>query len=86
MRKSLLLFAVAAGLYMIAPPAVQPASAQDATVRIGIGERHHDGWRHRGYRSRAAVVVGERSRCRTVTVRTHRPNGTIVIRKHRRCS
>ena len=78
MKKIAFLIA-AAGCLLAAPAALQPASAE-TSVRIGAG----DGWRHDAYHSRAAVVV-DRPHCRTVTVRTKRPNGTIIIKKQRRC-
>jgi len=77
MRKIALI--VAAGCLLAAPAAVQPASAE-TSVRIGV----NDGWRYPAYRSHAAVVV-DRPHCRTVTVRTKRPNGTVIIKKQRRC-
>jgi hypothetical protein len=85
MKKFALMLAAATCL-LAAPAFVQPAAAQaDVNVRIGSSNNngHHNGWRHRGYHSNAAVVVG--SNCRTVVTRTHRANGTVVIRKHRRC-
>jgi hypothetical protein len=86
MKKFALMIAAATCL-LAAPALVQPAAAQ-ADVNVRIGTTHHDngnhyGWRHRGYRSNAAVVV--HPGCRTVVTRTHRANGTVVIRKHRRC-
>lgn len=78
MKKIAFLIA-AAGCLLTAPAALQPASAE-TSVRIGV----NDGWRHDAYRSRAHVVV-TRPQCRTVTVRTKRPNGTIIIKKQRRC-
>ena len=31
------------------------------------------------------VVIRDRGPCRVVTVRTERPNGTVVVRRERRC-
>jgi hypothetical protein len=31
------------------------------------------------------VVIRERGNCRNVTIRSERPNGTVVIRRERRC-
>jgi ABC-type sugar transport system substrate-binding protein len=86
MKKFALMLAAATCL-LAAPALVQPAAAQaDVNVRIGTSNNngHHNGWRHRGYHSNAAVVVAH-PRCRTVVTRTHRANGTVVIRKHRSC-
>jgi hypothetical protein len=86
MKKFALILAAATCL-LAAPALVQSAKA-DPNVNVRIGTNHdnghHYGWRHRGYHSNAAVVV--RSGCRTVVSRTHRANGSVVIRKHRRCS
>jgi hypothetical protein len=44
------------------------------SVRIGDGDRHHDrGWR----RSHAE--------CKVIKTRTHRPNGTVIIKTRRVC-
>jgi hypothetical protein len=61
-----------------------PASAQvvirdghrdsGVSVRIGSGERHH----HHARRSHAE--------CKVIKSRTHRPNGTVVIKTRRVCS
>jgi hypothetical protein len=62
-----------------------PASAQvvirdghrdsGVSVRIGDGDRHHD--RRHWRRSHAD--------CRVIKTRTHRPNGTVVIKTRRVC-
>jgi hypothetical protein len=74
----LMLGALAAATLAIATP----ASAQgvhvgdgrgggpDVNVRIGPG---HSGWRARA------------ERCRVVVTRVHRPNGTTVTKRERRC-
>lgn len=49
-------------------------------VRIGQSRRHHNRWESRRETRRV-----RRSRCRTVTIRDRRPNGTVVIRKQTRC-
>lgn len=58
-----------------------PASAE-VVVRAGdsgvVVHRHVDHGHHYGWRNHYAS-------CRTVTVRTHRDNGTVVIRKRRVC-
>jgi hypothetical protein len=66
---------------VVAPGVSTPASAQvsvyggDNGVAVRIGPRRH----HREYYSYGAAD------CRTVTVRTKRPDGSVVVRKTRRC-
>jgi hypothetical protein len=79
MRKFALLLA-AAGCLLTVPAVVQPASAE-TYVRTSSGSS----WGGPGYRSRAQVVVSNPQRCRTVTVRTKRWDGSVVIKKQRRC-
>ncbi len=93
--KALTLGALAAALLFSAP-----AFAQDVRIRAGEGGvsiRSDDGRpgyrRDRGpdrviIRERRAprVVIRERERCRNVVIRTERPNGTVVVRRERRCS
>jgi hypothetical protein len=55
------------------------------------GDRDHwrsrDSWRgHRSYARNGVVISTSPRHCRNVTVRTYRPNGTVVIRKHWRCN
>ena len=53
-----------------------PASAQD------------HGWRHRHHHSGVTVDVGRayaRSNCSVRITKVHRPNGTVVTRRVRRC-
>jgi hypothetical protein len=83
--KKFALLAVAAALLT---PALftAPAAAQDASVSIRVGDpgpRHY----HRGYRAygQERVIVRAGSDCRTTTVRTKRANGTVVIKKIRKC-
>src|SRR3954471_19144796 len=73
MRKLVLLTAAAA---FVAPALIASASAETVNVRVGSP----------GYRaySQERVVVSPHH-CRTVTVRSRHANGTVVIRKHRRC-
>lgn len=94
MKKFAFLIAAAACL-VVGSASVQPASAQ--SLSIGIGDSSPRGRvvvRDNGYRSydngyrsyaRERVVIASPRQCRTVTVRSHRANGTIVIRKYRRC-
>lgn len=77
-----------------------PAFAQDVRIRAGDSgvtirtddhsrmERRHERrfgeerrWRHR---DRDVYVTGSTG-CRVTTVRSERPNGTVVVRKIRRC-
>lgn len=76
--KKFALLAVAAAL--VTPALISSASAETASVRIRVGEP--------GYRAYAQerVVVTSPHHCRTVTVRTKRSDGSVVIRKQRRCS
>jgi len=67
-----------------------PAFAQDVELRTDNG-RHEDGWRGRDRGPGARVEIDRpgraygRANCFTRTIRTHRPNGTVVIRRERRC-
>lgn len=75
-----------------------PSFAQDLRIRAGeggisvrAGDDRPGYRRHRGpdrviIRERRAPRVVVRERCRNVVVRTERPNGTVVIRRERRCS
>lgn len=80
--KKLFLGAAAAAVLFAGPAMVVSASAapsyQVAQVELNIGGHGHD-------RDHRRVIVKEHRRCENVTVRTHRPNGTVVIRKERRC-
>ncbi len=75
-----------------------PSFAQDVRIRAGeggisvrAGDDRPGYRRHRGpdrviIRERRAPRVVVRERCRNVVIRTERPNGTVVIRRERRCS
>lgn len=85
----LLLSAIAAGVLF----AAMPASAQDVGVsigergvRVGIGDDRRDGYRD-GRRDRRIYTDGRRSNrdCAEVTTRKRMSDGTVVIRKSRRC-
>jgi hypothetical protein len=80
MMKAFLISLAALSLLALA----MPASAQD----YGWRDRDHDnGWRHRHHRPGVTVDVG-RSYARDCAVRItriHRPNGTVVTRRVRRC-
>jgi hypothetical protein len=73
------------------------ASAQAVGVTIGVGDRDHyrgndhnwrrDNWRGHRARAQERIVISSNPRhCRMTTVKTYRSNGTVVIRKIRRCS
>ncbi len=91
--KYLSLGALAAALLL-----TTPSFAQDLRIRAGeggisvrAGDDRPGYRRHRGpdrviIRERRAPRVVVRERCRNVVVRTERPNGTVVIRRERRCS
>jgi hypothetical protein len=77
------------------------ASAQDVRVRAGergvvvrTDGPQRPGWhhRHRGHVEERVIRRGDRRttimtgpRCRTVAVRTVRPNGDVVIRRSQHC-
>ncbi|MFN6952638.1 MAG: hypothetical protein ACK4NE_08640 [Albidovulum sp.] len=76
-----------------------PSFAQDLRIRAGeggisvrAGEDRPGYRRGRGpdreiIRERRSERYGRsRERCRDITVRSERPNGTVVIRRERRCS
>lgn len=79
--KKLVLLAAAAAL--LAPAMISSASAEDLNVRVGVGSPTY----HRAYRSHAEerIYVGNRHHCRTIIERHKRDNGTIVVRKIRKC-
>jgi hypothetical protein len=81
--KKLVLIAAAAACLLTAPTIMQPAGAE-TYIRSSDGWRHDDNWRHRGYSSRASVVVTSPHHCRTVTTRI-REHGRTIIKKVRRC-
>jgi hypothetical protein len=74
-----------------------PSFAQDLRIRAGeggisvrAGDDRPGYRRHRGpdrviIRERRAPRVVVRERCRNVVIRTERPNGTVVVRRERRC-
>ena len=83
MKRFALLLAAAAVCFT--PALISPASAQSASVNIRVGDPGYRTYSP-GYRtySKKRVVYKNRN-CRNVTVRTKRPNGTVVIKKTRRC-
>jgi hypothetical protein len=72
MRKFVLL---AAAAVCFAPALISSASAQSVTVRVG----------EPGYRGVTTKKVVTTSHCRYVTTRTKRSNGTVWVRKVRKC-
>ncbi len=89
---------LALGAFAAALLVAAPSFAQDLRIRAGengVRIRTDDrgpGWRRdRGpdrviIRERRAPRVIVRERCRNVVIRSERPNGTVVIRRERRCS
>ena len=79
--KKLVLLAAAAAL--LTPALISSASAETLNVRVGVGNSGY----HHGYRSygQERVYVDHRRQCRMVVTRHHRANGTVVIRKFRKC-
>jgi hypothetical protein len=74
--------ALGVSLIAVAMPAsaevVVRAGGNGVVVREGY-RPHYDRGRHYGWRNHRA------SACRTVTVRRHRPDGSVVITKRREC-
>jgi opacity protein-like surface antigen len=68
---------VAAAAAALTPAMISAASADSVNVRVGSGYPH--------YRAQATEHVVVSHHCRTVTVRSHRANGSVVIRRTRRC-
>ncbi len=89
--KILALGAFAAALLVSAPSFAQDVRirAGENGVRIRTDDGRGPGWR----RDRPdRVIIRERrgprvmrERCRNVVIRSERPNGTVVIRRERRC-
>lgn len=72
------IFALAiAAAALLAPALIQSASAETVNIRVGTP----------GYHARAQerVVISSPSRCRTVTTKTKRANGSVMISKKRVC-
>ena len=83
MKKFVLIAAGAAAL-LFAPAAVTstPANAQSVHVQVGTPSY---GYVRPAYTTRKKVVYRTTSNCRYTTVRTKRPNGTVYVKKIRRC-
>ncbi len=91
--KYLSLGALAAALLFTTPSFAQDVRirAGDGGISVRAGDDRPGYRRHRGpdrviIRERRAprVVIRERG-CRNVVIRTERPNGTVVVRRERRC-
>ena len=84
MRMLALATAAAAALAFTAPAFTTPAFAQDASVKVKVGERHHDRGRHEGMRHREVKkVVLHRDNGRHEGWRHSRHHGAskVVIKK-----
>src|SRR2546423_2299235 len=84
MRMLALATAAAAALAFTAPAFTTPAFAQDASVKVKVGERHHDRGRHEGMRHRdVKKVVLHRDHGRHEGWRHSRHHGAskVVIKK-----
>jgi uncharacterized protein YraI len=79
MKKFVLL---AAAAVCFAPAMISSASAATASVNVRVGS---PGYYHSGYRAYNQRVVVSGSHCRMVTVRTKRANGSVWVRKIRKC-
>ena len=66
---------------------IASASAETLNVRVGVGNSGYNNGYNNGYRaySQEGVYVRNRHHCRMVVTRHHRANGTIVVRKFRKC-
>ena len=81
--KKFTLLAAAAAVMLLTPAMLAPAAAEtNINVRIGT-PGYHDGYRAYGSTRTKTIVRGPN--CRMVTVRTKRANGTVLVRKVRRC-
>ena len=88
MRKLVLGVAAAATVLSVAPALAQfDVRAGDSGVSVRVGERDH--WRGRHWNDDRRVVVRPgvfaTDDCRTITVRKRLPDGSVVVRKSRRC-
>ncbi len=77
--------ATGATLYTAVPAAAQTVGirAGEGGVSVRVGEDRRDRYWHR--RDRVRHVYRDRASCRETTVRTRRPDGTVVIRKRSTC-
>jgi hypothetical protein len=87
MRKLVLGLAAAACVLTVAPALAQfDVRAGGDGVSVRVGERDH--WRGRHWNDDRVVVRRPgvfASDCRLVTVRRQLPDGSVVVRKSRRC-
>jgi hypothetical protein len=93
MRKLVLGLAAAATVLTVAPALAQfDVRAGGDGVSVRVGERDHwrdrDHWRGRHWNNDRVVIRRPgvfASDCRLVTVRRQLPDGSVVVRKSRRC-
>ena len=86
MKKLLIGLAAAATVMTAAPAFAQVGFYADGPgidVRIGRDRDHWRGERWRGYGHHYGWYRGDR--CRTVTVRERRWDGTVVVKRRERC-
>ena len=87
MRATLL--GIAASTLLLASVPTANVSAQGVAVEVpGVGVRigdpdRRDRWRERRYRERE--TTGYRDGCRSVTVKSRRPDGSVVVRRKTDC-
>ena len=84
MRILALAAATAAALAFTAPAFTTPALAQDASVKVKIGERHHDRGRHEGWRHREVkkvVLHSDRGRHEGWRHRDRGMHKTVIIKR-----
>lgn len=79
MRKIILGLAAIAALGVVTPAAAQvTVRGGDNGVSVRIGERPHYRYHRNHWRNSYAD-------CRVIKTRTHRPNGTVVVKTRRVC-
>ena len=81
--KLLVLGAVLGAMVMGSLPAsaqivVQDRDRDSVVIREHSDRGRHEGWRHESWRRHQAE-------CRVVKVRTHLPNGNVIIKTRRTC-
>lgn len=84
MRILALAAATVAALAFTAPAFTTPVLAQDAQVKVKIGERHHDRGRHEGWRHREVkrvVMHGDRGRHEGWRHRDRGMHKTVIIKR-----
>lgn len=76
--KLLVLGAVLGAMVVGTFPAAAQVVIRDHDDRVVVRERHVDRGRHEGWRRHHAD-------CRVVKVRTHLPNGNVIVKTRRTC-